>query len=229
MKFTPGPTIAAASGSIGGTVYSRNQYGAYTRNRAIPVTSTTPEALAAKSRFTAQSQAWLALTAGQRLSWAAWALQNPVIDALGQPQVLAGNAAFIRLNSPLAFGAFATLTSPPTIAPPASLITLVLAADIGLGDVDLTYTPTPLGANVVLAIKAAVTNSTGINYVRNLLKLLPYSPLAQASPFDIQTQVEARLGTLVVGQTLHVEVYTFDSTTGLRSQPLRADTVVTTT
>ena len=121
------------------------------------------------------------------------------------------------------------ITDPPIIAAADPLASLVLAADIGLGNVDVTYTPTPLGANEELWIRAAVTSSVGILFVQNLLRLVGQSAAAQASPFDIQSLVETRLGTLVVGQTLHVQISVYDNSTGLVSGPLRADTVVVTT
>ena len=50
LKFTPGPTVASLSGSVGGQTYSRNRGGAYIRNRAIPITSTTASSGTTASR-----------------------------------------------------------------------------------------------------------------------------------------------------------------------------------
>ena len=229
MIFSPGPLIAAASGSVGGTVFSRNRGGPYTRNRAVPITSTTVEALAAKTRFSDASQDWQLLTAGQRLAWQEWANANPFTNALGFPKILSGAQAYIGIAARMAAAGDAPITAPPIISAPDPLLTLVQDGDIGLGDVDVTFTATPLGANEKLWIKAAVTSSAGINYVRNLLRLVGQSAAAQTSPFDDQVQIETRLGTLVVGQTLHVEISVYDNSTGLVSGPLRSDVVVTTT
>ncbi len=228
MKFMPGPFIGNASGSIGGNVFSRNRYGAYTRVRAIPVTSTTDAALNAKARLTTASQAWQALTDLQRLAWKEWALDHPIIDALGQQQELAGNAAYIMLNARLAAVGGAVIAVPPVIAPPTGLLTLVQDADIGAGDTDLVFTATPLGANEALYIQAAVVDSAGISYVQNKLRFVGVSAGAQASPFAHDTLVEARFGTLIVGQTLHVQVAVVDTVTGLISGALADRTVVTT-
>lgn len=221
--------IAAASGSVGGTVFSHNRGGAYTRNRAIPVTSTTAEALAAKSRLATASSAFADLTATQRAAWLSWSLQNPVIDALGFPRHLSAQQAYVGINARRARAEDAALNDPPIGTAPDGLLTLILDADIGLGDTDITFTPTPLGATEEIWLRAAVTNSAGIQFVQNLYKWILHSAAAQASPLDIQTEVEARLGTLIVGQTLHVEVSVYDNATGLLSRPLRDSTVVTTT
>lgn len=229
MKFMPGPFIGNASGSIGGNVFSRNRYGAYVRDRAIPVTSTTTEALNAKAIFTTQSQAWRSLTDGERLAWKEWALDNPITDALGQQQELAGNAAFIQINARLAAIGSPAITDPPVAAPPTGLTSIVQECDIGTADFDLTFLATPLGATEKLYIQAAVVNSAGINYVKNKLRLIGVSAAAQASPYDHQAQLESRFGTAVAGQTVHVLVSVVDTATGLLSGRLSERTLVTDT
>jgi len=229
MKFTPGPVIAAASGSIGGTVFSHNRGGMYTRNRSIPIASSTTPALNAKQRLATASQAWQLLTDAQRASWASWALQNPVINALGFPRLLTGHQAYVGINARRASAGDVAITAPPIVPAPTGLLTIVQDGDIGTGDVDLTFTASPLGATEELYIEAAVTNSAGINNVNNLLRLVGFSAAAETSPFDNQALIEARLGTLIVGQKLHVRVSVYDNDTGLLSLPLVDSVVVTTT
>jgi len=228
-KFTPGPMIAAASGSVGGTVFSHNRGGMYTRNRSIPVTSVTTFALNAKSRLATASAAWQNLSDAERLQWAGWALQNPVTDTLGFPRHMTGHQAYVSLNTRLAADGGVALNVPPITPAPDGLLTLVQDGDIGAGDTDATYTPTPLAATDKLWIEAAIVNSPGITNVNNLLRFCGTSAAAQASPFDDQALIETRLGTLTVGQTLHVRISVFNATTGLLSQPLTDTVVITTT
>lgn len=228
-KFTPGPMIAAASGSVGGTVFSHNRGGMYTRNRSIPTISTTSFALAVKSNLSTAASAWSGLTAGQRQSWDQFALQRPVIDTLGHPRHLTGFQAHVGINARRANADDVALLVPPIVVAPDGLLTLVLTADIGVGNVDIAFTPTPLGATEEIWLLAAVTNSPGINYVSNLLRFILHSAAAQASPLDIQTDIETRLGTLIVGQTLHVQVSVYDNATGLLSTPIRDSSVVVST
>ncbi len=229
MKFTPGPAIASASGSIGGTVFSRNRGGAYTRNRAIPVTSTTSQALAAKARFATESQFWQTLTDGERGAWDSYSLQRPITDTLGFPRHLTGHQTFIAINTRRALIGDARLTAPPIVSAPTGLLTAVQDGDEGLGDVDLTFTGSPLGATEHLYMYAAITNSAGINYVQNLLKFIGVSAAAETSPYDNEAQIETRLGTLVVGTKLFVQVHVYDNATGLISLPLRSEVIITTT
>ncbi len=229
MKFTPGPMVSALSGSVGGQTFSRNRGGQYVRARAVPITSTTPAALAAKARLATASSAWQGLTAGERTAWAFWANANPIINTLGMSTVLTGQQAFVGNHTRLALAGQTTLTTPPIIPAPLALTSAVQDGDIGLGNVDLVFAASPLGAAEYLWIQAAVTNSAGINYIKNLLKFCGISAAAETTPFDDQAIIEARVGTLVVGQTLTVMTSVFSSISGLLSQPIRSSVVITTT
>lgn len=217
MKFTPGPTIAAASGSIGGTVFSRNRYGAYTRNRAIPVSPNTAYQAAAKQYLAQASQNWRDLTDAQRLQWATWAQSNPVTDNLGQSQILQGNSCYVMLATRMLQAGQSLPTAPPATAAPAALLSLSSTFDVGAGTTALTFTATPLGAAERLWMYAAVTNSAARVYIKNLRKLVTISNTAQATGFDWQANVETRFGTLVAGQVVTLEAAVLDQTTGLIS------------
>ncbi len=227
--ITPGPTVAAVSGSIGGTVFSRNRGGAYIRNRAIPVDPNTTAQQSARAILSNQSQAWQGLTDAQRNAWANWAKQNPVTNALGNSILLSGHQGFVQLNSRLDLDGATTLTAPPIIAAPTALDSLAIEADIGAGDVEANFTATPLAAGVKLWMTAAVLNSQGITYVRNLLRFIGTSAAAETSPFDYQSLIETKFGTLIVGQRVFLRIGTFDTATGLLSVALEdSETVVST-
>lgn len=229
MKFIPGPAFSAASGSQGGTVFSHNRYGAYTRSRVIPVNPNTAAQQAAHADFAAQSTAWGDRTESEQRAWFTWAANNPITDSLGQQQILAGNAAFIQINTRLARADAATLTAPPVASAPDALLTLTLTGDIGAGNFGIVFTPTPLDASLHIWARAAVVNSDGINYVTNLLRQVTISGGAQVSPLDNQTDIEDSFGALAVAQVVHQFVSVFDSVTGLLSVPRRARVVVTST
>ena len=229
MKFTPGPTIAAASGSIGGTVFSRNRYGAYVRNRAIPVSPNTEYQAAAKDYLAQASQNWRALDAAVRLQWATWAASNPVTDNLGQQQILQGNAAYVQLATRMLQMGQALPTAPPTAAAPAALVTFISTWDAGAAGMAITFTATPLGATERLWMYAAVTNSPARTYIRNLRKLVTISDAAQATGFDPQDDIETRFGTLAAGQVVTLEAAVADEDTGLISSFRRTSGVIVST
>jgi len=228
-KISPGPMAGAISGAMGGTVFSHNRYGAYIRTRAIPVNPDTEWQAQMKGILTQLTRSWSGLTDAGRAAWRTWTLSNPVTDGLGQKQVLTGHVAYIGINSRLLRAGDTVITVPPIAAAPTPLLTVTLTADIGLGGVTVAYTATPLGAGEKLWVVAALVDSVGVNYVRNLNKLVFISAAAAASPADIEAAVEERFGTMQVGEKLIVYASVFGSTTGLLSGPLRDDAVVVTT
>lgn len=83
-KITFSGGISAASGSVGGNVFSRNASGAYLRNKGIPTnTNTVPQQLA-RARFGSVSQIWGGLSDAQKQSFVDQVTAYPYIDSLGQ-------------------------------------------------------------------------------------------------------------------------------------------------
>lgn len=227
--FTAGPIAATISGSIGGTTWSRNRGGTYMRNRAIPLNPNTPYQQNVRSILATQSQAWADQTNAVRAAWSNWAVQNPVINALGRSIILSGAQAFIQLRSRLQLAVEPLITNPPIVNAPDGLLSLALTADVGAGEVEVAFTSTPLDADVSLWTLAAVVNSAGISYVRNLVRQIQITGGAVGSPQTIEADLVSRFGALVVGQTLHVRVSTFGRTTGLLSTALEDSALIITT
>ena len=224
--FTPGPAVASVSGSIGGTTFSRNRGGQYFRRRAIPSTVTSPAALNVKALLAAYSQAWAGLSDAERAAWTEYARQTPVLNALGNSITRSGHQAYIALNTRLALMSQTAIDTPPIVNAPDALTTYSQTFDIGAGTFAATFTPTPLGATERLWIRAAVINSAGVNYVKNLLRFVGTSASAQATGYDAQALVEARWGALVAGQTVHFLIHVVDTATGLLSPPRSSRGVV---
>jgi len=199
------------------------------RRRAIPSTVSSTPADNIKAILAARSQAWSALTSSQRAAWTEYARQTPVLNALGNAITRSGHQAYVALNTRLALMGLSLITAPPIVNAPDALLTYSQTFDIGAGTFAAAFTPTPLAAGLRLWTLAAVTNSAGINYVKNLYRWVGVSAAAQASPYDQQAQIEARWGALVVGQTVHIRQHVVDGATGLLSPGLAAvGTVVST-
>ena len=225
-KFTS-HVFAEIRGSMAGTVFSRNRYGAYTRQRVKPTVSTSEAAQAAKTLMTSASQAWQDLANAERLAWNEWARANPVVGSLGFPQTLPGHAAFVGIYCRRFKLGQGPLLVPPITPAPVGLTGVSVVADKTAGTADVTFTATPLAAGCVLWFQACQVASQGISHVKNLLKWCPISSVAPASPYDAFANFESRIGTLVIGHEFHLLVSVADNATGLLSTPLRcADTIV---
>ena len=227
--YRGGPAATTISGSIADVTFTRGRSGQVMRRRAIPTLSTTTYALQIKAILAAQSQNFRDLTEAQRAAWLAYAQQNPVLNALGSAFTKSGHQAYVAINSRLSLVAQTLLVAPPIAAAPNALLTYTQNGDLGAGAFTAVYTATPLGATERLWTRAAAVNSPAINYVTNLLKFIGISAAAQASPYDDQTAMVTRLGTLTAGQTLHVRRHVFDTATGLLSPALPARVVLTST
>jgi len=99
--FTSGGGVAAISGSVGGTTFSRNRGGSYMRTRAIPVNPNTTFQQEIRSLVATLTSYWLnGLTEDQRAAWDTYALNVELPNALGQPRNVGGLAMFVRSNVP---------------------------------------------------------------------------------------------------------------------------------
>jgi hypothetical protein len=221
--------MSSASGKLGGIVASHNRGGAYFRTHVVPTKATTADAMAAKARLSNLSTAFNGLTVAQQAAWNAWASTNPIVDRIGNQQILQANAAYIAINARLVQASESTLSAPPLGTQPDALTSVSLSLDIGAGSFGITFAPTPLGATERLWLQTCVTDSPTINYVTNLLRVTSIEAAATVSPIDFQTSIEAKFGTLVVGQTVHVFASVLDNATGQLSRPLRVSGLVTTT
>jgi len=225
--FRPGPAVAQISGSVGGTTFSHNKGGMYMRNRSNPTNPSSPAQLARRATLATLSASWQDLTTGQRAAWTEWGRQNPGTNALGDSFLLSGQNSFVKLNSKILLDSASQIDTPPIIASPDALVTIVQDGDIGAGATDLTFTGAlPSGGKIELW--GTAQDSAGKEYVKNLEKFIAFSPADQASPWDNQAAIEAVLGTLVVGQTLHVKAAVYDPATGRSSQFLKTRVLVST-
>lgn len=228
-KFTPGIAIGSASGSVGGTVFSRNRYGVYMRTKGVPVDVASPMQLMVRAAITAASAKWRDLSDIERASWKTYAQENPIMDALGQSQVLAPNAAFVQLNSRISLFGGTIIQTPPLIAAPDPLTSIGLEVDLGAGDVELNFAPSPVPADHVYVVRACVVNSPGRTYLKNLWRIISPLAAAEASPWaDLKDELENVFGTLVNDQIVHVSVSVLSLLTGLYSSPVLDDATVET-
>lgn len=212
-----GLAISQISGKVAGVVFARNRGGAYARNGAKPITVTTEKALAYKGFLAAASQAWVALTAAQRQSWGVFASGKTVSNRLGSSISLTGQNWYVALNARLLAAGNAKISVPPVDPPPATPVITDFTVDAGTGATELTFTPTPIGANVKLYIRGAMCFSAAVNNVESLLTTVTISAANAASPLDLEALLINAFGPLVEGAVYTLEVRTLDSTTGFVS------------
>jgi len=103
-------------GSIGGKVYSRNRYGPYIRNRAVPTNPNTARQQAARLNFADCAVQWSnVLTAAQRTAWNLYAASVSVTNRLGQQIYLSGFNHYVRSNTAILQVPGTKVSAGPTI------------------------------------------------------------------------------------------------------------------
>lgn len=104
------------SGSIGGTVWSRNSAGAYIRNRSVPVNPNTDRQVAVRNYVKNLTIRWAnTLTQNQRDAWDVYAANVDWLNALGQVIHLTGLNHYVRSNVPRQQSTLAEVDDAPVI------------------------------------------------------------------------------------------------------------------
>lgn len=222
-----GSLVAAASGTVGGTVFAHNRGGAYARTWAKPHVVTSEAAEQAKAILSVTSRLWGALSDAERKAWATYCVEVPSINRLGDSRTLSGHQAFNQVNSRVLQCGVLPLDLPPSGGPPDPLLIDSFAVDISTTSASIAFSPSPAGADVYAWVWACVANSAGVGYVLNRMRLLKVSAAAVASPINIYADLLGRFGTLSAGQVVHVRLQACDGTTGLVSGYSATKAVVT--
>jgi hypothetical protein len=111
-----GGGVASASGSLGGTTFSRNRGGPYIRTRAVPINPNTAFQAAVRQFMADLTAKWLAvLTAAQRAAWDTYALNVELPGPLGDPRNVGGIAMYVRSNLPRLQAGMPRVDDAPTI------------------------------------------------------------------------------------------------------------------
>lgn len=110
-----GGGVADIRGSIGGTVFSKNRYGSYTRNRTIPVDPGSTAQTKIRATLGQVRDAWFnTLSAAQRAAWATYASNVQVLNRLGESITLTGWNMFARTNTAMLYNDYAIVADAPT-------------------------------------------------------------------------------------------------------------------
>lgn len=110
-----GGGVADIRGSIGGTVFSKNRYGSYARNRTIPVDPGSTAQTKIRAVMGQVRDAWFnTLTTAQRAAWATYAANVQVQNRLGESITLTGWNMFSRTNACLVYNDYDIVAAAPT-------------------------------------------------------------------------------------------------------------------
>lgn len=223
MALINSAVLSAASGSMGGLVFSHNKGGLYTRKRVIPTNPRSTRQTAVRAGFKTTSSLWAsALTAAQRAGWTAFAQANPVPNRLGAPCIITGLQMFMRFNTPIvtyfdSVGLFLTAPAAGTFIPAPNPITATVTGATGLitaFDITLPYLPATgdyllwsISQPVSVGHTANGTNQrTGTPYTVGMTPANPTVIASVGDPFNAGGGIRA------AGSPYRLSVYYIDNT-----------------
>jgi len=185
------------SGKLGGKVYSRNRWGPYVRELAVPVNPRTSFQTTARGNLADIAGTWRQLTPAQRLAWQAIAGTIVRTGRLGEVLQYNAYTAFMLLNGTRAVCGQSVLEDPPDLwfGPNPTSIDISVAAGafsldaIHVGGTSIVQTP----AGMVLILDSCPHQSAGADYPKTWRTFITYPPATMIAK-DITTDWEARFG-----------------------------------
>jgi len=142
--------ISDISGSIGGTTFARNRYGAYARARVKPKNPKSVRQMLIRNAVGAMKNLWSALTQPQRQAWDTYGDNVTFINKLGQAIKLSGWNHFVRVNVARVGAGIATNVAAPTLFSLAETDPSIAAS----GDTSDQYLITAFNATLPWAVEA---------------------------------------------------------------------------
>lgn len=225
VKF--GGLAQDARGKVDGVVYSKNQWGAYIRQKVSPVQPQTARQTLLRERMTTLSKRYSTIISeAQRAAWTGFAKVNPVIDVFGNPQSLSGISAYVRLNQVILNALGTIIDDPPADLEVTGLLSATVTATASPAALSIAFTASPLGANEKLYVWASAGKNAGRQFFKPDLRFIGVSAAAAASPFDALALYTAKHGSLIAGSAVGFLVAVCDVTKGAVSPGLFQRVVV---
>jgi len=206
-----------ASGSVGGSTYSKNRGGIYLRTRVKPTNPQTVAQATVRNSLGGFSSAWRDLSDSQREGWNTGALNFPYQNALGLTKILSGQQLFILVNRNLFEIGEPGINNIPSPEATPGVDSLALTAT-DAPTLSLAFTPDPVGADVAWVVEATPMLSAGISFFKNRFRKIGVIPAAGISPDNLLADWQAVFGTFITaGTKIAVRVHAINKTTGQSS------------
>jgi hypothetical protein len=224
IKF--GAIVVAASGKSNGHVFTKNRGGAVLRTKVTPTNPQSASQIAARGRFSTNSQGWRGLSDAARQAWNSAVNDFKRTDIFGDIKTPSGINLYVRLNTNLALVETAALTLPPVPTEVPRVLTLSVATAEGAGTMVATYTDA-IPANAAMVLKATPAMSPGKTFVKSDLRVIGTYLTADASPLNIAADYVAKFGSIgAAGQKIHFEAFLIDTDTGINGAKIAATSII---
>ena len=225
MKIKFGAIVVDGSGKLGGHVFTKTKAGNAMRTKTTPVNRRSTAQQGVKSKFTANAQAFRALTEAQIAAWNAAAQDFKVKNHFGDSVTLSGMALYQRLNSNIVKVGGTVIAGPPLQVAVPSVDDLVIATCTTLV-MTASFTPTPIGADEVIFWEATRPLSAGVSFVQNEYRACGQVDPEGVSPAEIFSDYEAVFGAPIIGKRVWLRGTIVNNKTGQVGTPAQASFLV---
>lgn len=196
-----------STGSSGGTTFSRNRYGLYSRNRTTPINPQTVKQQQQRQLFSTYTLLWKTLTSGKQLGWETFALTHPVTNRLGQQVILAPNAMYVRTQLVRVSAGLTPDDDPPsTLTFNSNTLSLVATIDTTGPTRVLTLSGTNQPTGYKAIVKASAPVSQGRITPNRMTFVRAMASEAWETPIDFNSQFTGQWGSFQIGQRIIVDV-----------------------
>lgn len=189
-----GPIIGDIRGSIGGQTFSRNRFGAYSRQRVVPVNPSSARQNAVRVAMNQlQVNFRTLLTAAQQNAWRDYAQGTPTLNRLGDSIHLTAINMFIRANVIKLLAGEASVDDAPSTPGIAAIPTLAITGTAAGGVVVAAPDPV-IATDAILQLRVSGAKPFTVNYFSSPYTATFYALDATVFPLTIVTAAAAEIG-----------------------------------
>lgn len=224
IKF--GAIVTDMRGKVGSQVFSKNKSGAYVRSQKVNVVSSTADQVTVRNRLVSFSQGWRSLNQSDRDAW------NNAVDSFRHTNVFgnvinpSGFDLYVKLNFNLDQVGIAPLTLPPLPGLVQNVSSLAVFSESVSPSIFVAYDNSSLSSDHKLILSATACISTGINYVKNRLRVIRVIDLSEVSPLNVSVEYLAKFISITASTRISVSMIGINTVTGQKSSPLSASCIV---
>lgn len=219
--------VAEARGSIAGTTFSKNTYGAYLRQKVTPVNPQSASQQVVRQYLAQLAQAWRALTQAQRDGWNQSAVNFSRTNIFGDQVQLTGFNLYMRLNKNLLDTGQSTIAAAPSPGAVHGFSSMSIDTNNTAGTFTVTFAAAIPASDVVI-LYATAPLSPGKDFAKSELRQIAVLDNADTSPYDATADYTAKFGVLApTGSKVFAQLKSVNSTTGQAGVPIKASNIAT--
>lgn len=189
-----GPIIGDIRGSIGGQTFSRNRFGAYSRQRVIPVNpATTRQENVRAAMSQLQERFRNTLTQAQKDGWKAYASETPLLNKLGDQILPTAINMFLRANVINLLAGNSAIDDAPSTPGIAAIPVLTFTGTAAAGISAVAPSPV-LAAGDVLQYQISPAKPFSVNFFKGPFNSTVYADSGDTFPLELVPAASTSIG-----------------------------------